>query len=165
MKHPFFLLSLFVLAAASLSVACDSAEEAPSRLEAGTFEAIITGDVEAELAGTAIVTIDAFGGEVELFLKLQTPELDVILLSKPSLQPLAEQTYSVGVGSSDPEMFSGIVSFLSLGAEGIFIVGSGTITVDRTSAGSAEGTFELEAETFDGAQAINVEGTFNALVP
>ena len=165
MKYPFFLLSLFVLAAVTLSVACDSAEEAPSLLEPASFEAIITGDVEAELAGTAIVTIDAFGGEIELFLKLQTPELDVILLSKPSLQPLTERTYSVGLGSSDPEMFSGIVSLLSKGAVGIFAFRSGTITVDRTSAASAEGAFELEAETLDGAQVISVEGTFNALVP
>lgn len=161
MKRPFLWIPLFAVAA--FSFACDSAGEVSSALDPGTFETTITGSVETELMGTAIVTIDAFGGEPELFLKFQTPSFDAILLSKESLEPLGPRSYSVGLG--DPESFSGFVSLADHGGPPALFVNSGTITVTETSATAAVGSFELDADVLGNDPSIHVEGVFSALVP
>lgn len=165
MKRSLLLLPLFVLALASLSLACDSGEAAPSPLEPGTFEATISGDVTIQLAGSAIATLDAFGGEPAFFLKLQTPQLDIVLLSKESLEPLTERSYSVGLNPDDPESFSGFLHIASEGKLATYLAQSGTITVNSTTDGFAEGTVVFEGSNISDTQSINVQGLFNALVP
>ncbi len=141
-----------------LSLACDSVED-----ESSSFQAVITGDVTEEMVGTATISYYDLPRPdgTQLFLELVAFSQGFIILSRPSSEPLSEGTYNVGFGESGPEAFSGSVNFGSSGTSpDIFLVRSGTLTVEEASEVAAQGTFTLVAESLGGDREIRAEGTF-----
>ncbi|MCH8031194.1 MAG: hypothetical protein IIB09_05175, partial [Bacteroidetes bacterium] len=115
MKRPFLWIPLFAVAA--FSFACDSAGEVSSALDPGTFEATITGGVETELMGTAIVTIDAFGGEPELYDLAADPHERNNIAEAESVRVAALQSRMTGFFGEDLSQAATAEPTHHLGAE------------------------------------------------
>ena len=160
-----------------LVVACDSGDGSSADPSfpgpfVHTFTASVSGDVAADLSGPAsVATLPPVGGG-KAYLSLwfldssNTPSRG-ITLARPSTERLAEQTYRIASADTDPETFSGALSFSRGDEYNYFTIQSGEIVVTETTEDMVKGTFAfdaVDAVRFDSSQrAVTVEGAFRAL--
>jgi hypothetical protein len=137
-------ISALLVAALLPLAACDSGTD-PDDLDFGEFEGRVTGELSANLNGTASsgITPGFLGGQDQILLSDASENVDIIIFHQ-------DDEFIEGVESVGPDDEVGVTAAILFGDVGrAFLATSGSIDIDEITTSGILGSIDFSAVEFD----------------